>query len=180
MFCPFAGWCFVLNMRKLVHWEGAPFSQIPATHYHSCHRHAFLSCEVKYKPFSLLCSSSSQAELLVMCDMGSLPKLFLIPVPPQNLWYCVQVCLYINLWLMYNYFSRSLILTIRIQHSILFCIMGKCSLMNWSPSSFHGSQWIFFLYCGRAVQNLHPITLLAQQHSCAWFTAEERRDGHPY
>ena len=31
MFCPFAGWCFVLNRRKLGHWEGAPFSQVPAT-----------------------------------------------------------------------------------------------------------------------------------------------------
>lgn len=103
---------------------------------HSWHRHAFWSCEVKYKPFSLSCASSSQAELLVMCDMKLSSRLVLNSVLPQILWYCVQGYLYVNLWLMYNYFSRSLILTICIQHSSLFCIMGKCAAWWNSPPQF--------------------------------------------
>ena len=29
-------------------------------------------------------------------------------------------------------------------------------------------------------QNLHATSLLAQQYDCAWFTAGDRNDGHPY
>jgi len=54
--------------------------------------------------------------------------------------------------------------------------------MSYSPSSFHGSQWGVVLVLGVVVgeQNLHATSLLAQQYDCAWFTAGDRNDGHPY
>lgn len=113
------------------------------------------------EPFSLSCSSSSQAGLLIMCDIGSLPELFFLSVPPQILRYCVQGCLYINLSLMYNYFSRSLILTNCIQHSSLFCLMRKRSAAWWTgpPRAFMEVIGGWFLCWGRAEQNLHPVSL---------------------
>lgn len=166
-------------MRKLVHWEGALFSQIPATHSHG---HAFWSCEVKAKlsPYHVPLQARQGYCLCVRSDL--FPSCFFLPVPPQILWYCVQGCLYINLWLMYNYFSRFLMLTNCIEHSSLVCLMGKRSAAWWTgpPRAFMEVSGGLLLHWGRAEQNLHPISLLAQQHDCAWFTGGERRDGHPY
>lgn len=119
------------------------------------------------KPFSLSCSPSSPVELLVMCDMGSLPKLFFLPVPPQILWYWIQGCLYINLWLIDNYFSRSL--TNCIQHSSLFCLMRKRNAAWWTVphQAFVEVSGILFLYWGRAEQK-SPSCNSVQQRGCAW------------
>lgn len=66
---------------------------------------------------------------------------------------------------MYDYFSRSLILTNRIQHSNLFYLMGKCSLMKWSLSSFCGSEWDFIhvLRENSAESSAHNSVSLAVQ-----------------
>lgn len=146
---------------------------------HSCHGYAFWSCEVRVNLSP--CHVPLQArQLLVMCDMGSLPELFLIPIPPQIVWYFIQGCLYANLWLISNYFSKSL--TNCIQHSSLLYLMGKRCAAWWTglPQAFVEVGGVLFLHWGRAEQHVHPVTLLVQQHGCAWFTAEERRDGHTY
>lgn len=181
MFCPFAGWCFVLNMRKLVHWEGAPFSQIPATDCHSCPGHAFWSCEVKvnlslfmflFKPGRVIgyvwhrissqvvfSSHSSSSSLVLRSGMF------------------VHKCM-VDVQLLFKIFnSNELYPALQL---VLFNEEEECSLMNWSPSSFMEVSAGLFLRWERAEQNLHPMSLLAQQCDCAWFTPGETRDGRLY
>lgn len=138
MFCPIAGWCFVLNMRKLVHWEGALFSQILLTavgvHF------AAVKSKWTFLPLKLLLKPG---RVSVMCDIGFLHE------------FAFNSCSSLKSLVLHSgMFVHSFMAVVTtFQTNKLYPLLQldscngeeKCSLINWFPSSFCGSQWDFFL-----------------------------------